>query len=187
MKFKRSHLAYEYEDMPELLTEMSELFEDISSGFDIEPIVTRVTEKIEGSSGVHEAGRAIDFRDEFKGKHLYSRHQREMLLTALNNTYARSDNRRTLIWHSFNGAPYHFHLQQASVGSVYELNSKENENEKQETNSNNKRSSSDSGLCSRLRRSAVARYLSGLFGKSSGSNNGWTRTRGDAAKTYQIN
>ena len=113
MKFKRLNLLDEYRLMPKKLSEMTELFESISMRFDIEPVVTRIMETIKGSSGVHEAGRAIDFRDEHAGVSLYTEDQREILLNEINAKYTRSDGRMTLIWHSFNGAPHHFHLQQA--------------------------------------------------------------------------
>ena len=130
MRFKHSDITYEYEKMPELLTEMADMFESISESFGIEPVVTRIMAPVEGSSGVHEAGRAIDFRDEYKEEHLYSMEQREILLDNINQEFARTDNKKSLIWHSFDGAPFHFHLQQASVMSVY-INREETKDEKE--------------------------------------------------------
>lgn len=119
MKFKTDDLAAQLESRHPLLKEMAYTFERLSLGLGIDPLITRILGKIEGDSGVHDAGRAIDFRDEVDGIWTYSAAQVSLLLNSMNSLYARKDGKNTLIHHSFNGGPYHFHLQMAANLKTY--------------------------------------------------------------------
>jgi len=120
MKFKHDELKEEFYSLPQLLQEMGLEFAARSNRWGIVAIVTRVKESISGSSGVHEAGRAIDFRNEHAGKRLYSSVQTVLMLEHFNERYARRDRFNTLVHHGFRGGPCHFHLQLASSLDVYE-------------------------------------------------------------------
>lgn len=116
MIFKRKELEAEYAELSPALKEMVEYFCKVSHFFSVEPVVTRIFEKIDGSSGVHEDRRAIDFRDETIGPHnvrhfLYIVSARRALLESVNELFQRKDGKKSLIWHSFRGMPHHFHLQ----------------------------------------------------------------------------
>lgn len=116
MKFKQPHLKEEFDTRPEMLKQMAYFFERCSMEWGIEPVVTRVLERIEGSSGVHEAGRAIDFRST-----IYTEEQIVKLLDLVNRMFRRKDGKRTLIYHSFNGGAFHFHLQTPSRLDLLEV------------------------------------------------------------------
>lgn len=109
MKYKHPHLKEEFETRSETLKQMAWFFERCSMEWGIEPVITRVLERIDGSSGVHEAGRAIDFRSS-----IYTEEQIVKLLDLVNRMYRRKDGKRTLIYHQFNGGAFHFHLQTPS-------------------------------------------------------------------------
>lgn len=115
MKFKRPHLKAQYEASPQKLLEVCEAFNQLSLKEGIEPVVTRVTDPVEGESGVHRQHRAVDFRNEFfDGKtkrRLYPIETVEHILDSLNNKFPRKDNRVVAIHHSFKGGAFHFHLQ----------------------------------------------------------------------------
>lgn len=117
--FKSNKVKDEFYEAPLLLQYISEDFIRKSIQFGIEPVVTRVLEKVVGSSGVHESYRAVDFRDEFMGKRLYEAHHVEELLNYINSKWYRNDGKPTLVHHSFNGNPYHFHLQMALNTMTY--------------------------------------------------------------------
>jgi len=119
MKYKKDRLEGEILNRPPLLQKMARDFEKLSRTFGIEPMVTRVLERVSGSSGVHEAGRGIDFRDEHAGLRLYTLDQVGVILTEINGKYRRKDGRPTLLHHSFNGGPEHFHLQLAPSLDLY--------------------------------------------------------------------
>lgn len=121
MRFKSGQELIEFEKAPELLRRICKEFDELSTEMGIKAVVTRVRQTVEGSSGVHEAGRAVDFRDEYdKGKFLYVHEQREKIVTILNTKYARKDGKPTCLWHSFKGGPHHFHIQIAAAEDVYE-------------------------------------------------------------------
>ncbi len=112
MKFKRPSLMKEFTDAPEKLREIAFDFQQLSLDyFGIEPTITRILERIKASSGVHSAGRAIDFRDQHEGLWLYDQDQSEALCTLINSRYPRNDGKLVLMNHSFNGGPSHFHMQ----------------------------------------------------------------------------
>lgn len=112
MRFKLKDLAIEWECAPKVLRAIvldADRF--CQEEFEIELVVTRIREKIEGSSGVHEAGLAVDCRDEHGGKELFSEKQRKALLTYINGKYVRPDGKKTLISHKFKDGPRHWHFQ----------------------------------------------------------------------------
>lgn len=113
MKYKHPHLEEEFKTRSQTLKEMAFFIEKLSLEWGIDPVITRVLEKIEGSSGVHEAGRAIDFRSS-----MYSEEQIVILLDRVNRKFWRKDGKRTLIHHSFRGGAPHFHLQEPSRPDV---------------------------------------------------------------------
>jgi hypothetical protein len=115
MKFKQPHMKAQYDSRPAKLKEICEFFESLSMGFGIDPVVTRVTDRVEGESGVHPAGRAVDFRNEIRGEavsaFLYSEAQVQEILSRINGRYRREDGKQVCIHHSFKGMPAHFHIQ----------------------------------------------------------------------------
>lgn len=121
VQFKTLAAYQEYFAVPYRLLQMASMFCEISQGFGVTPVVTRVKEAVEGESGVHRDGRAIDFRDQvtvfdaklndYKSVFLYTESQAQELLKRINSTFPRKDGRDTIIRHSFQGGPIHFHLQ----------------------------------------------------------------------------
>jgi hypothetical protein len=87
----------------------------------IVPTVTRILGKIEGDSGVHASGRAVDFRSVYMGAPTYTDEQVDHLLKLMNQLWDRNDSKKTLIHHSFSGGPKHWHLQTASKLEVYDV------------------------------------------------------------------
>lgn len=115
MKFKEPHMKEQFEGRPPKLKEICYFFEELSLGFDIEPVVTRVLDKVSGESGVHPVGRAVDFRDECRDKngvkHLYTEEQAQFIVDEINSKYPRDDDKEVCIHHSFAAGPEHFHIQ----------------------------------------------------------------------------
>lgn len=112
MQFKDEGLKDELAHTPTMLQIMAEWFNQLSQTyFHIDPIVTRVFERVAGSSGVHEIGHGVDFRDEHNGTHLYAPEQVQFLVSSMNKRFPRSDDKLTCIHHSFCGGMFHFHLQ----------------------------------------------------------------------------
>lgn len=115
MRYKTPNLEFELKHSPQSLIDVAEYFDELCEDLGISPVVTRVWEKIDGSSGVHEAHRAIDFRDETihngVSQFTFTKHQREKIIEMINKKFPRYDGKPTAIHHSFNGAPHHFHLQ----------------------------------------------------------------------------
>jgi hypothetical protein len=123
VKFKEERVREEFTQAPIFLQVVCADFELLSRFFGIEPVVTRVREVVPGSSGVHEAGRAVDFRDSFSGVFVYSEAQRKVIVDALNEKYSRKDGKPTCLWHSFNNGPQHFHVQIAADMTTYKRRS----------------------------------------------------------------
>ncbi len=121
MQFKTEELREEFHSRSTLLQFMAQDFEQLSLSFGIDPTVTRVLETVTGSSGVHEAGRGIDFRDEHDKKRLYSDEQVRTILEVINKKFRRNDEYKTLKHHGFNGGPKHWHLQLAPLLSAYDI------------------------------------------------------------------
>lgn len=111
MEFKKPELRQQLLEAPTLLRFVAQEFEWISRRYGKEPVVTRVTERIDGSSGVHSLGRAFDVRDVHGGKHHYTDAEREAIINHINAVFPRKDGYKTCIWHSFQGGPGHFHCQ----------------------------------------------------------------------------
>ena len=115
MKFKKPHMKEQFEASPKKLLEVCEVFNQLSLKEGIEPVVTRVTDPVEGESGVHLAHRAVDFRNEFfdgKSKRwLYPIETVEHIVNAINQKFPRKDGRPVALHHSFKGGSFHFHFQ----------------------------------------------------------------------------
>lgn len=111
MKAKHPELLRELMSRPQKLQKIARDFETLSMMFDIEPVITRVLEKIDGSSGVHEDGRGVDFRNEHDGTFLYNLDEAEALCSFINALHPREDKYKVLIHHSFKGGTNHFHMQ----------------------------------------------------------------------------
>lgn len=115
MRFKTPELKEEFWRMPAMLQVIALYFEEVSLRIaQVDPTVTRILEHVAGSSGVHEAGRAIDFRDEFGAKRTYTAEQVERITADVNERFPGNDAKPTCLHHSFKGMPYHFHLQISS-------------------------------------------------------------------------
>lgn len=120
MKFKSEEIEKEFEDAPILLKIIAYEFSSISlRQYGQEGIMTRVLESIPGDSGVHEDHRAVDFRDEFVGGRLYTDDEVKSLCEYMNTNFKRNDGKPTMIHHSFNGGPMHFHIQIATLTKAY--------------------------------------------------------------------
>lgn len=116
MKFKEPHYRDQFNQLPKKLQEVALYFDSLCDEMGIDPVVTRCWDAVAGDSGVHEAHRAIDFRDEFKDgdghdQRTFCDEQVNFLTSAINTMYPRSDGKLVCIHHSFHGMPYHFHLQ----------------------------------------------------------------------------
>lgn len=121
MKFKSIQVEAEFLNLNIFLQDMAEKFDALSrTEYGQEIIITRVKEHIPGDSGVHEANRAFDVRDEYGDGRLYTDEQAKKLCQAMNIIYPRNDGKPTMIHHGFNGGPLHFHVQIALLTSVYE-------------------------------------------------------------------
>lgn len=121
MKFKSPEVQEEFFKTSVFLQDMAFALDKFSlDNFSQEIIITRVKEHICGDSGVHEANRAFDARDEFEGGRLYTDDQVKQILAKINGAYPRNDGKPTIIHHSFDGGPYHLHCQIAELTRAYE-------------------------------------------------------------------
>ena len=124
MRFKDPSLVAELAQTPVEMQVIAEFFDQESlrqCGFDA--LVTRVLENICGDSGVHEAKRGVDFRDEYDGGFTYTDVQAAALAAAVNARFPRNDDKLTCIFHSFEGGPRHAHLQVRAAGGTTDLGS----------------------------------------------------------------
>lgn len=120
MKFKEDYMQAQLTETPPLLQEMALSFESTCKSVSgIEPLVTRVSDAVQGDSGVHEAKRAFDVRDEFEGKNLFTAEHVKSIVDQMNAEYPRTDGKQTCIHHSFQGMPFHFHVQMAADMKAY--------------------------------------------------------------------
>lgn len=121
MKFKSPEVEAEMLKTSLFLREMAQKLDAASlANASQEIIITRVKEHICGDSGVHEDNRAFDVRDEFEGGRLYDDSQVQKIMTYMNDAYPRNDAKTTCIHHSFQGGPFHFHIQLARETKTYE-------------------------------------------------------------------
>ncbi len=116
MKFKDDEAQLEYQYMPTKLREIADRFEALSVGFGVTPVVSRVRKAVCGDSGVHEAGRGLDCRDQTTlpdgtDHRLYTQEQVDSIVQTLNSEFPRDDKFLVCIHHSFEGGPLHFHFQ----------------------------------------------------------------------------
>jgi hypothetical protein len=114
VEFKDAHLKAQYDDAPTLLKHAVEDLAFLADKFGKSAVVTRVTDSVEGESGVHLDYRAVDVRDEFMGKFSFTETERLAIIHFINARYPRNDGKQTIIWHSFGGGPHHFHVQVAA-------------------------------------------------------------------------
>jgi hypothetical protein len=122
VKFKDLKLQDELYHTPTLLQVMAEWLDQLSIGhFGKEIEITRVFEKVNGSSGVHEAHRAFDARDEHAGGHYYKPEEIAFLVSEMNRRFPRTDGKQSCIHHSFHGGPHHLHVQVGVPGVTEDL------------------------------------------------------------------
>lgn len=121
MKFKTPQVEAEFHNTSIFLQDMAEKLDTFSKmEAQQEIIITRIKEHICGDSGVHEANRAFDARNEFEGGRLYNDEQVKKLCEYMNGIYPRNDGKPTMIHHSFDGGPHHLHCQLALLTTAYE-------------------------------------------------------------------
>lgn len=123
MKFKNDLARGDYSILPAFLRKVCDDFETFSLYYGVEPVVTRVREAVPEDSGVHEACRAVDFRSQYSLPDgtmgwLYTAQQAEDIVYQLNRKYPRDDGKPTCMHHSFEGGPFHFHIQ-IQVGTLF--------------------------------------------------------------------
>lgn len=116
MLFKNDRCRIDFDKCPSKLKEICLLFETLARKCGVEATVTRVKEPVTGESGVHTAGRAVDFRDEFvidaeRSKRLFTDEQAQSIVDTINAGYPRDDRKQVAIHHSFLGGPLHIHIQ----------------------------------------------------------------------------
>ncbi len=121
MKFKSPQVETELRSVTTLLQDMAEQCDTFSQMIAKKEItVTRVLEFIPNDSGVHEARRAFDVRDEFEGVRTYTDEEAQMIVDHMNLAYPRNDGKPTALHHSFEGGPLHIHVQIAASTLAYE-------------------------------------------------------------------
>ena len=120
MQFKVPALSKEFKNAP-ILLKLILLDADryCMERFGKELTVTRILEPVSGESGVHQDYRAADCRDVFKGEPRFTENEITELLAYVNKRYARNDGKDTVIHHSFQSGPKHFHFQVAALTKAY--------------------------------------------------------------------
>lgn len=116
MRFKEPHMVTQFQELPATLQEMARFFELLAAGMGVMAMVTRVSDWVEGESGVHRDNRALDMRDEFCGPgnqliRLFTDEQVAWIIRQIEARYPRHDGKPTIMHHAFGGGPRHFHLQ----------------------------------------------------------------------------
>jgi hypothetical protein len=110
--FKEEKLRDQLQKADPRLWNMAENFDRVSQEIaGLEAVITRVTDPVAGESGVHPAGRAFDVRNESRERRRYTDHQVTRIVHRMNELYPRGDGKPSCIHHSFQGGPWHFHLQ----------------------------------------------------------------------------
>ena len=84
--FKHSRLFNEYTTAPLMLKMFIRDFFHISKILGVDAVCVRIYGKHPGDSGVHLDERAADFRDEFRGSHLYTPEQVEIIKSLIKKT-----------------------------------------------------------------------------------------------------
>ncbi len=109
--FKDPASYQEYLKAPELLKWLIGDFENQSIAQGVFPFCTRILGKIEGDTGIHALYLAVDWRLEHEGRSIYTTNQKDAILGGINGKWPRNDGKLTIIVHSFQGGPKHFHMQ----------------------------------------------------------------------------
>ena len=122
MQFKSPHMADQLLASSMGLQDVVRRFREMSEDIGVDPVVTRVWDPVPGDSGVHEAHRAVDFRDHtlvpderllgrFSETAAYTAGQVRHIVETMNAEFPREDGKLVCIHHSFCGGMLHFHLQ----------------------------------------------------------------------------
>lgn len=116
MHFKSPDCETQLKESCQFLQAVVTYFAKLSAEMGVDPVVTRVWDAVCGDSGVHEARRAVDLRDEVRStegpsQFLYTADQVQHLIHEMNDKFPRDDGKQVCIHHSFQGMPFHFHLQ----------------------------------------------------------------------------
>lgn len=112
VEFKLPKHRIQYANTPLFLRLILEDADNFAkSNFGKELVVTRVSDRVEGESGVHGDFRAVDVRDQFKGEFTFTENERKAIVHYINAKYPRKDKYAVCLWHSFDGGAYHFHFQ----------------------------------------------------------------------------
>jgi hypothetical protein len=119
MLFKDPKLEEELAYTTVFLQDMAQGMDKFISALGKGMVVTRVKEHICGDSGVHEACRAFDVRDEFDGQRTFTDEEALKIVNFMNLLYPRNDGHPTALHHSFEGGPFHIHVQIAQNVSTY--------------------------------------------------------------------
>ena len=123
MKFKKIYMKAQLEKHTHsFLLMVAKDFEYLSyTVAGVEPVVTRVVDKVNGESGVHPDGRGLDFRDEYAPMtFLYNRKDADKICAIINKKYQRTDGKKTILHHRFKPkSPLHFHLQVSLNAGIY--------------------------------------------------------------------
>lgn len=120
MQFKKPELEQELENAPvflKIILEDADQF--LWKNFRKELTITRIRGKIKGDSGVHNDYRAADARGGYLGQAQFSQWEIAKLMRYINEKYYRNDGYKTVIYHSFNNGPEHFHFQLARDTKTY--------------------------------------------------------------------
>lgn len=109
-------MVTQFQELPAKLQEIARCFEGYCRDYGLMAMVTRVSDWVDGESGVHRDNRAIDFRDEWMGPgnqllRLYTDEQVAWIIRQIEARYPRSDGKPTIMHHAFGGGPRHFHIQ----------------------------------------------------------------------------
>lgn len=106
MKFKKLHMAEQFNTLPWVVRHVVKTGDEHAQLlFNKEFIVTRVTDKVDGESGVHTDKRAVDVRT--KGH--FTAEECQTLVNFLNARFPRKDRFKTCIYHK--GTEWHLHIQ----------------------------------------------------------------------------
>jgi hypothetical protein len=117
MKFKTPEMQEQLNKTPIILREIAIFMDDlIKTTFKREMTITRVTDPVEGESGVHLCFRAFDVRNEHINStgnqvFLFEPAEAQYIVDTINHAYNRQDSFKTCLHHSYAGGFWHFHVQ----------------------------------------------------------------------------